>query len=131
MIALLSIHPEYVQRMSRGEKRVEFRRARFAREVAYVVVYATSPESRIAGYFEVVGVDEGSPTFLWRTHREHSGISRKRLFAYLRGARQAVAIRIGKFHEAKRKISLTDVGAATPPQSFMYLPQEALAVLTS
>ena len=131
MIALLSIHPEYVQRMSRGEKRVEFRRARFSRELTYVVVYATSPESRIAGYFEVVGVDEGSPSFLWRTHGDHSGISRKRLFDYLRGARQAVAIRIGRFHEVKRKISLADVGAVAPPQSFRYLPQEALAILTA
>lgn len=129
MIALLSIHPEYVRLMSKGEKRVEFRRARFRHELTHVVVYATSPERRIVGYFEVVGIDEGSATSLWRTHKKHSGISRKRLFAYLRGARQAVAIKIGRFHEVKRKISLGEVGAAAPPQSFVYLPREALALL--
>ena len=129
MIALLSIHPEYVRLMSKGEKRVEFRRARFRQELTHVVVYATSPERRIAGYFEVVGIDEGSATSLWRTHKEHSGIPRKKLFAYLRGARQAVAIKIGKFHAVQRKISLGEVGAAAPPQSFVYLPREALALL--
>lgn len=126
-VALLSIRPEYARQIATGEKRVEFRRAKFSRPLTHVVVYATSPEKRVVGYFEVLGIDEGSAASLWEEHKTHSGISRKRLFEYLRGARQAIAIRIGRFHHAHRQVRLEDLGALAPPQSFRYLRPESLA----
>ena len=128
-VALLSVRPEYAQQIAAGTKRVEFRRAKFSRPLTHVVVYSTSPEKRVVGYFEVLGIDEGSAASLWQEHKEHSGISRKKLFAYLRGARQAIAIRIGKFHHAHRQVRLEDLGALAPPQSFRYLTPESLALL--
>ncbi len=43
--ALLSIRPQYADAIFRGEKRFEFRRAMFRKEVDVVVVYTTSPVS--------------------------------------------------------------------------------------
>ena len=128
-VALLSIRPEYAELIEAGTKRVEFRRSKFSRPLTHVIVYATSPEKRVIGYFEVLGVDEGSPTSLWREHKEYGGISRRKLFKYLRGARQAIAIRIGTFHPARTHVRLEDVGAAAPPQSFRYIDHISLACL--
>lgn len=130
-IALLSIHPEYVKLILEGAKRVEFRRTSFAKPLSHVVVYSTSPERRLAGYFEVVDVDKGSPVSLWRKHNRSSGISRERLFEYLEGGRQAVAIIMGAFYSFRKELSLEDIGVLAPPRSFRYLDRRVLPILES
>ena len=130
-IALLSIHPEFVRQIVDGAKRVEFRRTSFARPVSHVVVYSTTPEKRLVGYFEVADVDKGTPMSLWLKHNRSSGISRERLFAYLEGGRQAVAIIMGAFYSFKKELSLEDIGVIAPPRSFRYLDREILPILKS
>ena len=53
MHALLSIKPEYAEKILKGEKLVEFRIVAFAQEVSKIFIYATSPVCRIVGEFEV------------------------------------------------------------------------------
>ena len=130
-IALLSIHPEYVRLMVEGAKRVEFRRTAFARPVTHIVVYSTTPEKRLVGYFEVADVDRDSPTSLWRKHKNSSGISRERLFEYFKGGRHAVAIIMGAFYSFKKELSLEDIGVFAPPRSYRYLDRGILATLES
>ena len=130
-IALLSIHPEYVRLIVEGAKRVEFRRTSFARPVSHVVVYSTMPEKRLVGYFEVADVDKGSPMSLWSRHNKNGGISRERLFEYLEGGRQAVAIIMGAFYSFRKELRLEDIGVFAPPRSFRYLDRGILATLES
>lgn len=54
MKALLSIKPEFVEKILSGEKLVEYRKAVFKRpEVKSVVIYSTMPDGLIVGEFEI------------------------------------------------------------------------------
>jgi predicted transcriptional regulator len=130
-IALLSIHPQYVQRILDGSKRVEFRRTRFSKVLSHVVVYATSPDRKLVGYFDVTSMERGSPQSLWGKHRTASGISRQKLFDYLEGVKEAIAITIGTFHPFRRRLTLEKIGVSTAPQSFTYLDAQVISILNS
>ena len=130
-VALLSIHPEYVELMATGKKKVEFRRTRFLRRLTHVVVYSTSPERRLAGYFEVEEVDIDSPDLISRKYRDKGGVSVEALSRYMENASHAVAIIMGDFHQFSENIRLDDIGITSPPQSFRYLDHGILEVLQS
>ena len=128
-VAVLSIHPEYARLIASGEKKVEFRRNGFSRPLTHVVVYSTSPESRLVGYFEVEDISRGTPEALWDNHNGHSGISREKLFDYFGDEDEVTAITIGSFYEFRETVTLEDLGMTTPPRSFRYVDHEVLAKL--
>src|SRR2546421_6708826 len=72
--ALLSIKPEFVEAILRGEKRYEFRRSIFKRPITVVLVYATVPIRRVVGEFRVESIISDSPHRLWRRTRYAAGI---------------------------------------------------------
>jgi predicted transcriptional regulator len=54
MKVLLSIKPEFAEKIFDGSKRFEFRRNVFKnRDVRTVVVYASSPISKVVGEFDI------------------------------------------------------------------------------
>jgi Uncharacterized conserved protein len=122
MKVLLSIKPEYAEKILTGEKRFEYRKVRFSKHVSTVILYATSPVSRLVGEFEVDSVLEDVPTKLWEHTKEFSGITREFFRTYFSGRDKAVAIKIGvtKRYQSPQNPNL---GCAkfTPPQSFCYL----------
>lgn len=125
-VALLSIHPAYVELIQNGVKRVEFRRNRLAREVSCVVIYATSPIKRIVGICEVEQVVRDTPHNLWANHGANGGISREALLKYLTQLALATAIIIRKFHPFADNLDLRAIGVKKEPQSFQYLNAGAL-----
>ena len=62
---LLSIRPDYVELISGGVKRVEFRRRPFARDVARIVIYATGPVKKLVGFCEAEKLVEDTPAARW------------------------------------------------------------------
>src|SRR6476661_1086310 len=94
--ALLSIRPQFVNAILRGEKRYEFRRTRFSRPVDIVVVYATMPVRRVVAEFMVVSVICDSPLLLWRLTHDAAGIEEQSFFRYFRGKKLGYAIEIGR-----------------------------------
>lgn len=123
-VALISIHPEYAEKILSGEKRLEFRRVWAALPVDVLAIYATAPIQRIVGLAWIEHVHHGSKTKLWELGKRHgSGISRRKLFAYLDGRKEAVALAIGqyrRFTEALDPRQAFDT-SFKPPQSFRYL----------
>src|ERR1700690_366799 len=93
--ALLSIKPRYAEAIFRGEKRFEFRRAIFRQPVATVVVYTTSPVSRVIGEFDVEGIMTDTIEGLWNRTKHCAGIDRERFFIYFAGCKVGHAIAIG------------------------------------
>jgi len=124
---LISIHPEYVEKILLGKKKLEFRRRWTTRPVETLFIYATAPVQHIVGFAKVVRVTQGTPTQLWQLAREiEGGISRRKLFAYLGGSRAGVAIELSK-------VTLMPAGIDPrlclgrnfrPPQSFRHLSEK-------
>lgn len=131
-VALISIHPEYTEKILSGEKRLEFRRIWAAQPVDVLVIYATAPVQRIVGLAVIEGVHQGSKTKLWELGKLHGGgISRRKLFAYLDGREDAVALVIGKCHRLTEALDPRRLFGSNfkPPQSFRYLRSEEIQQL--
>jgi predicted transcriptional regulator len=121
-VVLLSIRPEYADAILDGKKLVEFRRTRFSREVAFVVIYATQPVGKVVGWFEVGGIEESSPAELWTRFSACGGISEQKFHDYYSGAETGFAIRVKQAKRFPRARQLKAVsGLEHAPQSFAYL----------
>lgn len=126
---LLSIKPQFVEKIFAGLKRYEFRRVIFkSRNVSKVVVYASHPIQRVVGEFEVGGILALEQNQLWERTKRYSGIERNYFDDYFADKDTAYAIKIKNAKRYKRPLALSFLcPSARPPQSFMYLPQTEMA----
>lgn len=123
---LLSIKPEFVEKIFAGLKRYEFRRVIFkSKSVKKVVVYASHPVQRVVGEFEVGFVLELERNQLWRRTRHFSGIAKTYFDKYFADKETGYAIKIERAKRYSKPMTLEYLcPSARPPQSFMYLPNE-------
>lgn len=122
MKVLLSIKPEFADRIFDGTKKYEYRRMIFKNsDVKKVIVYASSPVRRVIGEFEVEGVLRASPEEIWRATKEHAGISKDSFFAYFALKEEGFAIKIRHARRYRRARCLQSSYNVVPPQSFCYL----------
>ncbi len=125
MRVLLSIRPEFANKIFDGEKKYEFRRAIFKRaDIMTVVVYATAPVSQVVGEFEIEAIIHESLRSLWRKTKDGAGISEEYFFDYFKEKTMGYAIEIGRFRRYKSPFGLKEVLGLTPPQSFQYLGKD-------
>ena len=129
-VALLSIHPRFAEAILTGEKRVEFRRTKFSRDVSHVAIYATQPIGKIVGWFEVAGIESHHPDDLWGKFQHCGGIDEDDFRVYYLGRETGYAIRVRQSRRLKQAKPLTAVcGDTRPPQSFTYLNKAAVRKL--
>jgi predicted transcriptional regulator len=119
--ALLSIRPPYAEAIFRREKRYEFRRAIFRKEVEVVVVYITSPISMVVGEFEVKHIISDEIASLWERTRSKAGIDSDGFFKYFAGREVGYAIAIGDVRRYGKPLALETNYGVRAPQSFLYL----------
>ena len=122
MKVLLSIKPEFASKILKGLKKYEFRRAIFRREgIKTIVLYASSPISKVVGEFEVDGILCDNPKRLWRKTKKHAGLSENKFFEYFSSKRNGYAIKIKNCKTYKKPMALEKFALSTPPHSFLYL----------
>jgi len=117
----LSIRPEFVAAILRGEKRYEFRRRIFRQPIDVIVVYATVPVRRVVAEFRVASIICDSPNALWRLTWKVAGIGRRSFFEYFRGKELGYAIEIGRVRQYRSPFCPIAELGLRPPQSFVYL----------
>lgn len=118
---LLSIKPEYTNRILAGTKKFEFRRNVAKRHVDRILIYSTSPEMKVVGSVAVTGVLKETPQNLWNKTKDYSGISHEKYMAYFSDREYAYAYQLGEVKIFKKAKSLADYGITTAPQSFAYV----------
>lgn len=121
---LLSIKPEYVDRILSGEKKYEYRKRLATDDVETIIIYATFPVMRIVGEVKVDRKIEMAPSPLWENTKKESGISRKKYREYFKGSKKACAYRLSQVTKYKKTKMLNDIGIKQAPQSFVYLVDE-------
>jgi len=123
MKVLLSIKPEYANKIFSGEKKFEFRKRAFRKiEVHTVVVYSTMPVGRIIGEFTIKTIHQDSPESIWSKTKRFSGIDEVFFNEYYNGRKLAVAIEVDNPVLYKEPINpKKEYDNFTAPQSFMYL----------
>ncbi len=126
----MSVRPAYAHALLAGTKQAEFRTRYPALPPHDVVVYSTASDRVIIGGFRVARVDRGSAEELWTLHGRHGGIERDAYDAYFRERGAAVvALVVSDPWRLPRPVVLAEAGLSRPPQSYMYLPADALARL--
>jgi len=123
---LLSIKPEFAEKILSGTKRYEFRRVLFkSKSVSRIVIYASSPVQRVVGEFEIEEILELSKPRLWKRTKRHSGIKKAYFDQYFAGSGKAFAIKVCRPRRYSTPVPLRHIcDIDRPPQSFMYLNHE-------
>ena len=118
MNVLMSIKPEFVDKILTGEKQYEFRKSIFKENVERIYIYSSYPVKKIVGYFEVDEIIHKSPKELWDSYSDVSGISEKDFFKYFKDHEKGYAIKINNLNVFDEFIEMKDY---TGPQSFCYI----------
>lgn len=122
MKVLLSIKPEFAEKIFNGSKRFEFRRSIFKRNhIKTIIVYASSPMQRVIGEFEIDHILFDEIKNLWQKTHEHAGIEEEYFFNYFSKKKQGYAIAIKETRIYNKPLSLKENFNMLPPQSFAYL----------
>lgn len=124
MRVLLSIKPEFVDKILEGTKKFEFRKNTFKRDgITTVVVYSTMPVGKVVGEFDIECVISEHPDLLWHRTKKEAGISKQFFDEYYIGREKGTAIKVGHVVKYERPLCLSELGEnITPPQSYRYLP---------
>lgn len=124
MDILISIKPKYVEKIISKEKTYEFRKRNFSKKVDNVIVYSSSPEKKIVGYFELEDIIKDTPSNLWSNFSNKGGISEKDFFKYYADKEEGIALKIGKLTVFDEFIDVTKLDNFKAPQSFKYVDKE-------
>lgn len=97
MNVLLSIKPEFAEKVLTQQKQYEFRKTSFRDPGAIdtIFMYASSPTQEVVGQFSIGEIVEATPMQLWDDYAELSGIQhRDRFMSYFDGTETGYAIEI-------------------------------------
>lgn len=124
MKVLLSIKPEYAQKIFDGEKKYEYRKKLFKRtDIKEVVVYVTKPVGKVIGEFEIDKIIEDNPNAIWEKTKDLAGINKKDFGEYFRSNKKGFAISIKNTVIYPKPLELNELNPKikSAPQSFMYI----------
>lgn len=122
MKVLLSIKPEFANKIFNGSKKFEFRRVIFkSPDVKTIIVYASSPVQKVIGEFEIEEILNEDLNSLWEKTKDFAGIPEQFFFEYFGEKHKGFAIRIKKTKKYKTPLCLQKEFNISPPQSFAYV----------
>lgn len=121
---LLSINPEYVDRIFAGSKKYEFRKRLANRTVDKILIYSTAPIMKVVGEVQIVKTISASPTALWECTKKFAGIPRDKYRKYFKGCKVAYAYQLGQVIRYDPPKDLSEFNIHLPPQSFIYLSEK-------
>jgi len=123
MRVLLSIKPEFAEKIFNGTKKYEFRKSIFKRaDIKTIVVYVSAPVKQVVGEFTIADILAGDVDRIWAETSRSSGISHKFYLDYFNSKEKAYAIKIGHTERFRKPRTLQDYNIDCAPQSFVYIP---------
>lgn len=121
---LLSIKPEYVDRILAGTKKYEYRKRLARSNSSVLLIYSTYPIMKVVAKVEILGTICAAPSTLWEQTKSNAGISRKKYREYFHGCKIACAYELGKVEIFDPPRDLSDYNVIFAPQSFLYVDVE-------
>lgn len=118
---LLSIKPEFAEKILIGEKRYEFRRKLCRKDIDKIYIYETSPVKKVVGEVSVIGKMQGDKDAVWSRTKASAGVSREGYERYFDGMETAAAYCLGDVMRYETAKDIKDFGISKPPQSFVYI----------
>lgn len=129
---ILSIRPEFAQKIFEGMKQVELRRIcpKQIGQGTLVLVYVSAPVQALFGAFKVDYVIKKPLQELWMLVRERAGVTRQEFNAYFQGVSSGIGIFFSEVWTLENPIKLQqlqqEVEGFSPPQGFRYITRQEL-----
>jgi predicted transcriptional regulator len=129
MYVLLSVKPQFAFSILNGFKKYEYRKTIFTRQdVKKVYIYASSPVKSVIGEFQIDEIIHDDIDELWIRTKNKAGISEEHFLEYFGNKPKGYAIKIKKQKKYNIPLGLDDFMVSVPPQSFMYIKQDAYII---
>ena len=126
MKAILSIKPQFVDKIVKGEKKFEYRKKIFKKEIEAVIIYSTKPVGKFIGEFKVKNIIKDEPTKVWNQTNLLSGINYEYYKSYFDNHDIAYALEIDDL--VIYDTPIVPNKNFNPPQSFCYCDNEFLTI---
>jgi len=121
MKVVLSIKPEFANKIFDGSKKFEFRKSIFKNEnIKTILVYSSSPVQKVIGEFQIEKIIKHDLETLWKLTKEYSGITEEYFYEYFADKDYGFAIKIKTKTKYRKPKCLREDYNLTPPQSFAY-----------
>lgn len=126
---ILSIHPQYSDKILAGKKTVELRRRFPLHPIkgTKVYIYSTSPVRAIVGWAEIAGIKKLPISGIWKKYSKNAFIKKTDFEVYFDGVSEGVALELQNPQAFEKPLALEDLRARfnfTPPQSFIYVKND-------
>lgn len=122
MKVILSIKPIYAEKILTGEKKFELRKTIFKNsEIEKIIIYASSPISKIIGEFEIDGILNQELKNLWDTTKDYSCVDKDFFDSYFQNKKSGYAIRIKSYKKYDTIFDIQEKYGIKAPQSFSYI----------
>ena len=118
---LLSINPEYVEKILNKTKRFEYRTKVAKQDIKAILVYCTYPTKKVVAKVKIKSILVDTPENLWNKTKEFSGITKEFFDTYFCNREIAYAYELGEVIEYKKPRNLEEFGIHYAPQSFVYI----------
>lgn len=120
-IILMSIKPEYVNKIFNGTKRYEYRKKLCKQRIDKIIVYSSSPVKKVVGELIIDGVLYNQKEVIWDETNIYGGISKDKYDNYFKNSEFAVAFKIKKCIRYNNQKELKDYNINNAPQSYIYI----------
>lgn len=118
---ILSVKPEYAEKILNGSKRFEFRKQIPRRRINQVYIYASHPEKKIVGRFRIRRVISGSPNEIWEKCGNEGGIEKDKFFSYFANRAIGYGFEVEDVERFDHPIDPVEINCDfRAPQSFAY-----------
>ena len=118
---ILSIKPEYTEKILNWEKLYELRRLFTKKEVDKVIIYESAPVSRVVGEFEIEEILCEPLDRLRNDTRDYSCVDKRFFDQYFEWKEKWYAIKIKNLKRYKEEKLISDYGMEYPPQSYAFI----------
>lgn len=122
MKVILSIKPKYVSKILEGTKTYELRKTIFKNtEIKTVLIYASSPISKIIGEFQIEKIVHLQKNELWNVVKDKAEVDKDFFDEYFENKEKGYAIAIKNVKKYKDDIDINEEFGIKAPQSFAYV----------
>lgn len=118
---LISINPEYVEKIFNGTKKYEYRKIRCKKNIDKLIIYSTYPVMKVVGEAKVEEILEGTPDKIWEKTKNGSGVNIDFYKKYFNNRENAIAYKLKDVKKYDNPKDLIDYGIKNAPQSFVYI----------
>jgi len=132
-ILLISVKPEFAEKIISGEKTIELRKSapKKVSKENYILIYVTSPVKELWGMCKINNIIKDNPISFWEDFGSKTGITEEKYKEYYKTSKNVYGIELKEVRNfSKYSIELKHLKKAfpnfMPPQTYTYIKSDEI-----